>query len=243
MIIWPYMNASSVASPTRVRMIACLLVVTVLFQHLELFQLGDFRVTVALFTSPILVVLASNRLSLIRLSAVWAPILTLTSLGALLAAHVSQSVDFFSTLALMLLATAIVVFATSGMRQGVFQSEVVWRAVHSTLIIVVLLSTFQVAFGALGSDVFFNPFGRFQFQNQYNPQLGFVTFPRAQGLFLEPSYNAFVISSLAVALFCSGKYFRSSVVLALIGLASAQSATGLIIFLLILLLLAMSPFP
>ena len=227
----------------RFRIIAWLLIVTVLFQHFELFQLGDFRVTVALFSGSILVALASKRLSPIRLTAVWAPILALTSLGAIFAAGISQPVNFFSTLALMLLATAIVVFATNGMKPGVFQSTAVWRAVHSTLIMVVLLSAFQVALGALGNDVLFNLFGGFQFQNQYNPQLGFVAFPRAQGLFLEPSYNAFVISSLAVALLCSGRYFRSTIALALLGLASAQSATGLIVFLLIVLMLSMRSRP
>ncbi|XAS66648.1 putative colanic acid polymerase WcaD [Micrococcaceae bacterium Sec5.7] len=147
-----------------------------------------------------------------------------------------------TTLVMFLLTSLFVVTATHGLRDDLDTTRL-WGAVRLALCVVVLLSVAQAATGHLGSEALFNPFGAYQFQHQYNPHLEFVSVPRAHGFFLEPSYDAFVIGTLTVALLCRRDHFRSTLALALLGMAACQSATGLILILGIAFLIAIRSRP
>ncbi|MFP7761485.1 putative colanic acid polymerase WcaD [Marisediminicola sp. LYQ85] len=227
----------------RAKATGALLFAAVVFQHFELFQLSSFRVTVGFLVGSCVLLVASKRIPLVRLSVTWAVLIGLSALAALLAPAFADPANYFSTLGLLLVTSGFIVLASAGLRTELVNAAEFWSWIRASLIVVVGLSVGQVITGALGSDRLFNIFGEFQFQNQYMPYLEFVTVPRAQGFFLEPSYNAFVIASLATALLCTGKAVRLTIVLALSGLAAAQSATGLLVFLAIVALIGIRSRP
>ena len=228
----------------RSKLIAFLIFLTVVFQHFEIGLVGGtYRLTIGLLTGTLLVLIASRALSYTRLTAVWVAIIFLSSLSALAAPEFAYSSKFTSTLLLFLLTSLFITAAQGGFWGGVYRNDLVWKTIHFTLAVIVALSVGQTVTGALGSEMLFNPFGRFQFQNEYQPHLEANLLPRAQGFFLEPSYDAFVIGTLAVALLCARKYFHSTIALGLVGMAACQSATGLILFLGITVLIALKSRP
>lgn len=227
----------------RSKAVAALIFVTIVFQHFQLLKIGTYSLTLGLLTGAVAILLASRTLPLIRITLVWALIVSLSSLAAMFAPDIQLSWKFLTNLLMFLLSSLFVVTASGGLRDESVDQGRFWLAIRLALGTVVLLSVAQTITGSMGSLVLFNPFGDFQFQHRYNPHLEFNPVPRAHGFFLEPSYDAFVIGALSVALLCRGAYFRSTMVLALIGMASCQSATGLILILGIAMLIAVKSSP
>lgn len=215
-------------SDPRCLIAGALVFVTVVFQHFQIGSLGDYPVTVGLFSGLLLVLVVTRRLPYASLSVVWASLIALTSIAAITSGKTVGS-DYFSTLALFLLSTFVVVCASGSISTSVVRSIAFYRGLFISLLVVAGMSIAQAISGFLGSGSLFNPFGQFQYLRLYNPQVGLVTYPRAHGFFLEPSYDAFVIGTVTVALLALGKRPAVTIALASAGLVACQSATGLLI--------------
>ncbi|WP_157887562.1 putative colanic acid polymerase WcaD [Frondihabitans sp. PAMC 28766] len=217
--------------------------ITVISQHFALVNIGTYPLTLGFLSGCVLVALASRGISLQVLTAVWMPLLALASLAALVQPETTNAFDFGTTLALALVTTFFIAGSSRGFRDELWASPALWGALRACLAVVVTLSAVQVASGHFGIGFFFNPFRSFQYGHQYAPELQFTSYPRAEGFFLEPSYDAFVIGTLSVALLLQRKHLKSTLILAFVGMACTQSATGLILLLCIALIFAMKSKP
>ncbi|OIQ87461.1 putative colanic acid biosynthesis protein [mine drainage metagenome] len=223
--------------PTRHRALSLLIAIAIVMQHFEVFRFGGAPMTVGLLLGVPLI-LAGNRTKLAPAAVVVLGFLVAyVSLVGLVERDYTASIHFFGTLALVVVSAVTVLRSRDwvGGERGMAVRRGLWIA----LIVVVVYSVAQVIAGAAGSEALFNPFGGHQYEYQYNPHLLAHSIPRAAGFFLEPSYDAFVIGALAVALIAIGGAPIPAVVLALAGNAAAQSATGLLLFGLILAVLAL----
>ena len=216
--------------------------ITIVFQHFQIATIGGYFLTAGLISGLLLLAVVVNRPSYGRLTLVWALITGLAALAAVLS-PATRGAEFGQTLLLFLLTSFIVVTATGPIRHDIVRSEAFSRGLLLALVVVTGLSVGQVALGALGSDLLFNPFGPFQYFHAYAPGLQFGSVPRAHGFYLEPSYAAFVIASVSVALLSLGRRPKITAALALFGLLACQSATGLLVFAGILIVVALRSKP
>jgi len=219
-----------------------LLFSSVVLQHFQLATIGGFRLTVGFVLGFFLIVLVMTRLNTSRLLITWSTLLGLSALAGLFALSFASTLDFVSTLLLCLVTSFFIVAGTESSLPPATVGALM-NGSFFALVAIVALSVSQVALGSLGSDALFNVLGPFQYQNQYDPQLAYTQIPRAQGFFLEPSYDAFVIGSLSMALITTGRRTLATLVLAFVGLGACQSATGLILFLLVTMILVLRSRP
>jgi putative colanic acid polymerase len=117
----------------------------------------------------------------------------------------------------------------------VIRSGPVLRALQFVLVIVVSLSVFQVLMGLRGSSYFFNPFRSHQYLYQYEPGLTYA-FPRAEGFYLEPAFNALVIIAVGCTLIILEHHPTRNIVLMTLGVATSGSASGLLTLTIVLLI-------
>lgn len=216
--------------------------VTVVFQHFQVATVGGYFLTLGLISGLLLIVVVVVRPPYGRLTLVWALIIGLAALAAVVS-PATRGADFTQTLLLFLLTSFIIVTATGPIRQQIVRSEQFGRGLFLALVVVSGMCVGQVVLGTLGSDLLFNPFGPFQYFHAYMPNMRFSGIPRAQGFYLEPSYAAFVIGSVSVALLSLGRHPKSTVVLAFLGLLACQSATGLLVFAAIVVVVALRSTP
>ena len=114
------------------------------------------------------------------------------------------------------------------------------RTLFIGLCLVVGYSLVQVWSGMRGDFALFAPWGDRQYL--YRPILSFGVdgIPRSSGLYLEPSYNAFVIMSLVVAILQSRKFRDVSLILGAVGILATQSVAGIVSFFIIAVLVSFS---
>ncbi|SKA82250.1 putative colanic acid polymerase [Agreia bicolorata] len=222
--------------------IAALAFIFVIFQHFEVVSLGGFPLTMGLVVGLLLVLLVTPRTPYGPLTAALALVVALSGFAAVATPSV-DSAEYFRTLGLFLLCAFIITRAIWSDVNPLLNISDISSGLFVALVFVATMSVLQVVTGYLGSVAFFNPFGSAQYLYQYKPHIEFVEFPRAQGFFLEPSYDAFVIGSLTTALLCLGKRQLLSVLFGAIGLLACQSATGLIIFAAVLVVVAIRSGP
>ena len=206
-------------------------------QHLELFTISGYPVTVGLLAGLVLVAIYST-------AAGWSVALlsigiisTISFFNILITPEASVN-QFARTLALIFVAIIILTSGFHGPSANTLTADGWSAAVFGSLIVVTGMSALQVFTGARGSIGYFNPFGSRQYLYEYNPYLEFNPIPRAQGFYLEPSYDAFVIGSLAVILLSLGYRTKATSTLAIAGLIATQSATGLLLLVILSLVLA-----
>lgn len=219
------------------RLVPPLTFLAIIFQHYRLFYIAGYEATLGLFMGISLVFLLIAKLNVLQVGAAWICLLAASSLSALTSPETVPN-DYIKTLTLFVLATFIVASAFGKLRFHSVRSIGFARSLLCALVAIVLISIGQVLLGTIGSDLLFNPFGTNQYLHEYRPNIGLVQFPRAHGFFLEPSYNAFVIGSVAAALLCLQRYTKTTVALAVFGLVACQSATGLLLLVLFLAFVA-----
>lgn len=224
------------------RLVPPLIFLAIIFQHFRLFYIAGYEATLGLFLGFIVVVLLIARVQLTLVVGAWISLLAVSSLSALLSPE-TVSTDYVETLTLFVLAIFIIVSAFGDLSWDYLRSDGLVKSLLCTLSIIVLISVGQVLLGSLGSDLLFNPFGSNLYLHEYRPNIGLVQFPRAHGFFLEPSYNAFVIGSVAAALLCLDRFRKLTVTLAVLGLVACQSATGLLLLVLLLTFVAIRSRP
>ncbi|MFC5931869.1 putative colanic acid polymerase WcaD [Cryobacterium melibiosiphilum] len=241
----PALKAPPPTATPRIRgaaLAGALAFTTIVFQHFQIATIGGYFLTLGLFSGLLLIAVVVKHPPYGRQTVVWALIIGLAALAAVLS-PATQSGDFTQTLLLFLLTSFIVVTATGGIRSEIVRSPQFARGLFAALVVVSGICVGQVALGTLGSDLLFNPFGPFQYFHAYAPGLQFGGIPRAQGFYLEPSYASFVIGSVAVALLSLGRKPKSTATLALFGLLACQSATGLLVFAAIVVVVALRSKP
>jgi putative colanic acid polymerase len=224
------------------RFVPPLVFITIVFQHFRLFNIGDYEATLGLLTGLLVVVLLIGTMNYFAVISVGVFFVVLSSATALFSSQAVPT-DYLQTLALVLLTSVIVTSAFGQIKWSLVGSESFAFAILIALSTIVAISVGQVALGSLGSSALFNPFRANQYLHLYNANIGLVQFPRAHGFFLEPSYNAFVMGTLTAALLSLNRFIKSAVVLAVIGLAACQSATGLVLLVLFLGFVALKSRP
>jgi putative colanic acid polymerase len=202
--------------------------VGIVFQHFTVFEVLGFQVTLGLLIGVPALFLLVGAEGVPRLVRLILPAVFYLSFVALVEAEFVEPSQFVSSLALIVLALVILSLSQSGFR--ITNINFLTKSLGVVFVALSLFSFAQTVTGFFGSDFLFNPWREFQYQYLYQPFVGNVTFPRAAGAFLEPSYNAFVIGSLAVCLILLGKPISRVLPVALIGIGSTQSANGLLIF-------------
>lgn len=213
--------------------------VAVVFQHFELGRVGGYPITVTLIVGIVALPFVFPKPRWLPVLTAEAVFLTLAALAALSNIEV-LSTEFFGTLALFAFSVAVLTQSAFGARPGLVRSRAFQNGLFAALATVVTLSVAQTATGTAKIDVLFNPFRHFQYFYEYNPRLDINPVPRAQGFFLEPSYDAFVIGTLTIALLCVGTRTAFTAVLGTVGMLACQSASGLGILLVIALILALT---
>lgn len=224
------------------KLAACLVFITVIFQHFQLFTVLGYEVTIGSLSGILMVALLLHKVNYGIIIPTWIFVATLTAAAALFSSE-TEAGGYLSTLALFLLSSLIVSSAFGEQKWWTFSSTWFTRALLLALIATVALSVGQVVLGYLGSDALFNPFGDHQFLHKYQANIGLVEFPRAHGFFLEPSYDAFVIGALAATLISLRRFVRLTAVLSVVGLIACQSATGLVLLVVISVLIALRSRP
>ncbi len=209
------------------------LTIAVVTLHLQLFSVSTFQVTLGTLLGLCWLVAGLGRLRTGLLITVTATIVGVTATVALFSSDTNAG-DYFGTLTLFVVAGGIVVLAISQDRLK-NSPATLGLGLIMALAVVTGLSVLQTVTGASGSESFFNIWGDRQYLYRHDPHLEWIDVPRAQGFFLEPSYNAFVILSLTVGLLLVGRFRAAAILLGVIGLVVTQSATGLIISALIAL--------
>ena len=217
------------------KLVGILTFLTIIFQHFQITSLAGFPVSLGSVTGIMLVLFVSRPQTIDGFVWSWCALICLSGAAAMVSSADADAMHYLRTLALFMLAVAIILLGNSGSRSQFIASDEFARAVFAALVTVVTLSVTQVIFGALKSQAFFNVFGSHQYLYEYNPHLEYVVIPRAQGFYLEPSYDAFIICTLSVVLFCLKKRMRWAVLLVTVGLLSCQSASGLLLMVVVLL--------
>lgn len=218
-------------------MIAVLVLGSVLFQQFHLLTVSGYALNLGPVVTVPLLWAITRRYRVVLLISTWL-LLIMWTVSAAFLGDARYTDNYLGTLILFLTSSAIIVSALGQLNWDVIKSFGFAHGLWLSLAFLCLLSVLQVALGAVGSDALFNLFGDRQYLHPYDPQLGSVRVPRAQGLFLEPSYNAFVIGALAVSLITLGRRVRSSIIFAVVGLLASQSATGLLLLSIVLLITA-----
>ncbi|CCE75530.1 putative colanic acid polymerase WcaD [Clavibacter nebraskensis] len=223
---------------------AWLMGVAVIGQHFMIVQAAGYPVTLGLVVGVPLILLLSRGGYARRLVLALCAVVALTASAALVTGmEGSDPLSFLRTLALFILAVIVIVAGSAGLDPGFVGSTAFSTAISAMLLIVVGLSVLQVAAGTLGSEAFFNVFGRFQYLYEYQPYLQFNPIPRAQGFFLEPSYDAFVIGTLTLISLLTGRHFRGTIAVGILGVLMSRSATGLLLLLIIGVVVALRSRP
>lgn len=202
-------------------------------------MVSSFAVTVGLAAGLLLLFTISNGRPEAKYIGVALLIIGLTVFNAVLNPQYTDS-EFSRTFALLILATVFVGWASGDNPNKFFYTSAFERAARLALYVVVTFACAQTLLGAAGSTALYNPWGPFQYQYEYEPQLQFVDIPRAPGFYLEPSYLAFIVGSCWVLVTAGRKSPRlGDTAVAVMGLLAARSATGFGLFVLILVLVAL----
>ena len=202
----------------------------VVLQHFELFAIGTYPVTLGLFVGLALIIMSSSRLNIGRLIVAVVLILVPNSIVQIASPSLRDgSAAFFETYGLFVLG-AVVVSQYSKRTVRVEAVDGVLKGAFGALIVIVALSVIQVFTGSRGSVAWFNPWGSNQYLYEYNPHLEFNPIPRAAAFYLEPSYAAFVVGTLSLALIVGRRHSVSAWALGAVGLLAVRSATGLLVF-------------
>lgn len=211
----------------------------IIFQHFTLLEVANFPVTLGFLVATVIVVRGFNGQRAGQVMLAMTFVIAWLAATALFSIRVATPDQYFSSFALALIATFFYAAGYHGTPYNSRQVEAISRGIFFALCAISAVSVAQVATGAAGSESLFNLWGDRQYQYKYDPTLAYYDIPRAQGFFLEPSYNAFVIGSCAVALIVLGFRRAAVAAIAIVGLLASQSATGMIIAGAILLLTAL----
>lgn len=215
---------------------AALFVAAVVFQHFQIGLPAGYPLTVGAMLAPLLVVALTRRFDLRLAGIVIGTIITLTCLAAIFDPLHATVFKYVKSTGLCVVTVAFLLAALDGLEP---RWPGRWRLVDvvlGTLGIVTAMCTAQAVTSFVGIDVLFNPWGPYQYLYPYELWLSPGTFYRTEAFYLEPSYAALTITFLLAAALCLGGRDRWAIGLGVLGVMCTQSATGLGVTLLMLLL-------
>lgn len=134
--------------------------------------------------------------------------------------------DFLGTYSLIAFTLIMSLMSSGSSKVEPAAIDGVGLAARDSLYAIAIFSVMQSVSGALGSQVLFNPWGGMQYLYHYVPALESNSLPRAQGFYLEPSYNAFVLCTLFAIVFLAGKFNKCAALALVSGLIVTRSATA-----------------
>ena len=214
---------------------AVVLFLSIVFQHFQIVAFFKYPLTLGALSGFALLLTLVRPLPWARLNTALAVEAVVVVLAAWWDPRHTDVIQFARTGALLLGATVFLACATA-LRSRASVGNPIARVLFLCLFAVVAVSIAQVALGLAGSDLLFNPFRNHQYLYQYEPWLGYGI-PRAQAFYLEPSYAALVITFIGSALLALSYKRAVSLGLTAAGVLACQSATGLIVLVIILLAL------
>ena len=204
------------------------LAATVVLLHFMLAQVSGYPVTLAPFALlAFLFVSYEFRLSASVLP-LWSLLILLPFLNPDFFVSGVDPVEFMRTYVLWGFTVTTVLFASAA---GV-RSEGRWvgKAAFVALVVVTVYSVAQIlTFDYLGSDALFNPFGSHQYLYQYEVEL-YADSIRAPGFYLEPSFNAFIVTSMVFIAVVSGYRPTSALILGAVALLAIQAMSGILVY-------------
>lgn len=220
----------------RGRIGALLLAATVIFLHLMFVQAGGYPLTVAPFAVVFFVCVAYELRLPLRVLALWSLLVVLPFLNlAIFAFSVDgiQPTEFAKTYCLWVFAITVLLVASKAPIRG--DVRLVGRAAFLVVLILAVYSAAQVlSFDYLSTDVLFNPFGDHQYLYQYDVEL-YAYDIRAPGFYLEPSYNAFVVTSMIFVTLASNYRPAATLAIGAIAVLATQSMSGMLVYACVLL--------
>lgn len=143
-----------------------------------------------------------------------------------------DAIEFMKTYLFWIFAITVVLIASTARLRG--HSMWVAKAAFVVLVILTIYSVAQiVSFNYFSTDVLFNPFRDHQYLYQYDVALHADSI-RAPGFYLEPSYNAFIVTAMLFIVLVSNYRPAFSLVLGAIALLAIQSFSGYLVYAFIL---------
>ena len=209
-----------------------LLPIFFIFMHFEVGKVFGFHLTLGTIFGLIIVLsLASFRLSKIDVVALIC-VNVLLLISPMVNAKLFGQFDFLTTGLLIETSILFVLFGLHGLRRN-YSADVLKRGVLISFWTVCAFSVLQLFLSTFANFSLYNPWGSNQYLYQYRALPGATGLIRSSGFYLEPSFDAFVICSLTIIGLILGA--KSGVFLgtSLMAVLSTQSATGVIIWLLI----------
>jgi len=207
----------------------------VIFLHFMFFKVWGYPLTIAPF-ALLCFILINFRVTL-KETWLWASFLLILPFGGL-AWSLSRGANpdvlqYFRTYALWSFASLVVLAAFISPVKKIFFK--VWSLEKISFLCLSILCAFSlmqvVLFAGWGSVILYNPFGDHQYLGKYDVSRFAASYiVRAAGLYLEPSFNAFIAITLYVVCLLGKFRLRSSSALTLLSLFAIQSMIGLLAF-------------
>lgn len=219
-----------------------LLLISLVFIHFMFFSISGFPLTIAplaiivFITLHFYITFNTQKICLLFILFFW-PILVVLIYSSFIK---PIEIIGFTTTYLLWLFTSL----TLAMGSVCYLRKVTsYRNVYTfVLVIIVSFSVAQVLLlRFFDSPVLYNPFGKFTYFTQYNLEKIYgITGPRAYGLFLEPSFNAFMIFFLTSAILLEKphKSNRLVYIIGFIGIVFTASASGILLLFMLFILLS-----
>ncbi|ROR55240.1 putative colanic acid polymerase [Luteococcus japonicus] len=214
---------------------ALLVFVGVIFQHFEIVAVVGYPLTLGALAAFVLLYALTSRINRPLFGVVISLIVSMTALAAIFDPFHATPLGYVKTLGLCLVTVVFWLSALSGLEPRWPGRIDVAAVLFLALTIIVVLCALQSVLGFFGIETFFNPWGPFQYLYHYKVWMVPGSMPRAQGFYLEPSYVALTMTFLCGALLRLRHKEIATVVITAIGLLLAGSATGLAVFMLMVL--------
>jgi putative colanic acid polymerase len=159
---------------------------------------------------------------------VWSLLVLLPLINFGLYISTTDPIEFMKTYSYWIFAVSTVSIASSARLRG--RGMWVAKAAFVVLVILTFYSAAQIiSFNYFSSDILFNPFGDHQYLYHYDVVLHADSI-RAPGFYLEPSYNAFVVTSMLFIVLVSNYRPVISLMLGTVAVLFIQSFAGFLVY-------------
>jgi len=223
----------SIKRESQSNILISLIVISIITLHFSVTEIDGFPITFAvLFIS--LFFIKFYKLSF-RIEGIFVLIIGLIIPIINLYTYNYMKMDIFSfmkTYSLWIVTLGAVTYCVYGKQKNMSIHSNFAKAIYISLLIIASYSILQVLLYKLFNiDLLFNPFRKYQYLYQNTT---FKYSIRAQGFYLEPSFNALIVDSLLVMLLFLKYKIRNSIIITIISMTVIKSLAGIITLFIIL---------